>query len=40
MVAYDPAFGSSWNTGRWHEGFDTDAALAAVRAPTTLIHTR
>ncbi|KMS84583.1 alpha/beta fold hydrolase [Prauserella rugosa] len=40
MVTYDPAFGSSWNTGRWHEGFDTGAALAAVRAPTTLIHTR
>lgn len=40
MVDYDPAFGSSWHIGRWYEGFDTDTALAAISAPTTLIHTR
>ncbi|OLT41339.1 hypothetical protein BJF85_23950 [Saccharomonospora sp. CUA-673] len=40
MVDYDPAFGNSWHVGRWYEGFSTDSALAAIKVPTTLIHTR
>lgn len=40
MVNYDPAFGAAWvRDDGWYTGFDTEAALAAVDVPTTLIHT-
>lgn len=39
LVHYDPAFGAAWDDGSWYRGFDTAAALAAVKVPTTLIHT-
>ncbi|MFI7061637.1 alpha/beta hydrolase [Kribbella sp. NPDC050124] len=39
LIHYDPAFGAAWDTDQWYGGFDTAAALAAVSAPTVLIHT-
>jgi len=39
LANYDPAFGAAWDDGTWYGGFDTDAALAAVKCPTTLLHT-
>ncbi|RKT89233.1 Pimeloyl-ACP methyl ester carboxylesterase [Saccharopolyspora antimicrobica] len=39
FVNYDPVFGTAFDSGHWYDGFDTAAALAAVEAPTTLIHT-
>ena len=41
LVRYDPAFGAAWvrDGGRWYAGFDTEAALTAVRVPTTVLHT-
>ena len=38
LVDYDPAFGAAWDEGRWYEGFDTEATLAAIAVPTVLIH--
>ncbi|WP_233437862.1 hypothetical protein [Agromyces laixinhei] len=39
LMDFDPAFGVAWDDGTWYDGFDTAAALAAVEAPTTLMHT-
>lgn len=39
LAHYDPAFGAAWDTEQWYGGFDTATALAAVSAPTVLIHT-
>lgn len=41
LVDYDPEFGAAWvrDGGRWYDGFDTEAALRAVRVPTVLVHT-
>lgn len=41
LVHYDTAFGAAWVHGEpgWYTGFDTEAALAAVDVPTTVIHT-
>jgi pimeloyl-ACP methyl ester carboxylesterase len=39
LVEYDPSFGAAWDDGTWYSGFDTDAALRAVTAPATLVHT-
>jgi pimeloyl-ACP methyl ester carboxylesterase len=39
LVSYDPAFGAAWTEDTWYDGFDTEASLAAVDVPTTLIHT-
>lgn len=35
---FDPAFGAAWRDGSWYRGFETEAALAAITAPTALIH--
>ena len=35
---YDPEFGESFFTGRWHDGFDHADALARLNVPTVLIH--
>lgn len=37
---YDPRFGDAFYTGEWDKGFDTEATLRAITAPTTLVHTR
>ncbi|MFI6681578.1 alpha/beta hydrolase [Kribbella sp. NPDC050470] len=39
LVHYDPAFGAAWDTEQWYGEFDTAVALAAVDAPTVLMHT-
>lgn len=39
LVHYDPYFGAAWYKNSWYKGFHTEANLAAIQAPTLLIHT-
>ncbi|WP_169814265.1 alpha/beta hydrolase [Nocardia mexicana] len=39
LVDYDPVFGARWYDNSWYEGFDTEANLSAIAAPSVLIHT-
>lgn len=39
VARYDPEFGASWLDGRWYGGTDTDAVLASIGCPVTLLHT-
>ncbi|WP_033288486.1 alpha/beta fold hydrolase [Amycolatopsis jejuensis] len=38
LESYDPHFGNAFYTGTWDEGFDHEATLRKIEAPTTLIH--
>lgn len=38
LDAYDPAFGDTFYTGAWHEGFDHAEALSSLSVPTVLMH--
>lgn len=39
IAKYDPSFGAVWYDNSWYNGFNTEATLAAIKAPTVLIHT-
>lgn len=38
LRSYDPRFGDAFYTGDWDVGFDHEATLRAIKAPTVLIH--
>jgi pimeloyl-ACP methyl ester carboxylesterase len=38
MQRFDPRFGEQFYTGRWNDGFDHEATLAAIQQPSALIH--